>query len=76
LENQISALEIVLLAPNLKSSNGNEKNEIGIKSEENTETRFNLIPLCIGKQQIRIDFFSHYKRVGTVKKQVEVLGGP
>ncbi len=72
----MAAVEIVLLTSNFKSSDGNEINNIRIIGNDDVETHFILIPLDVGKQHIRVDFFSHGKRLGTVREEVEVLGGP
>ena len=74
LENKWPDIETALLAPNFKSSDDNEIKEIRIIGDEDVETRFILIPFRIGKQQIRVDFFSNGKRLGTVREDVEVLG--
>ena len=74
LENRLPAIEIALLTPNFKCFNDNEINEVRIGNDD-VETHFALIPFRIGKQKIRIDFFSHGRRLGTIQENIDVLGG-
>ncbi|MCK5616471.1 CHAT domain-containing protein, partial [Candidatus Pacearchaeota archaeon] len=55
---------------------GNSTSTLLIDREDDSYTRFVLIPRMSGKQQIRVDLYQHGRRIGTMRKNVIVISEP
>lgn len=75
LPEQLPEVEVVLRASGFDIEDSNTK-VMQINRDEESEVRFVLSSYCIGEQQIRVDFYQHDRRIGTVRRNVLVVAQP
>jgi len=72
LQSQFPRIEMALLAPNF-AVNGEETRILNVaKNEDSKIADFSIIPLSPGENQIRVDFYQSGRRIGMVRKNVNV----
>ena len=72
LQSQFPRIEMALLAPNF-AVNGEETRILNVaKNEDSKIANFSIIPLSPGENQIRVDLYQSGRRIGMVRKNVNV----
>lgn len=70
---QLPDIEIVLRSQGLDIVNGNDTRTLSVDREGDSEERYVLIPRISGEHLLRVDFYQHGKRIGTVRHAVQVI---
>ena len=69
---ELLEVEIVLRAHNFEIEDSNIR-VVQVKRDEDTEERFVLVPLQLGEQQIRVDFYQNGRRINTVRRNILII---
>lgn len=68
-------LEIVVRARGFDIEGSNTQ-LLDVARDEDSDVRFVLIPRSLGPQSIRVDFYQQGRRIGTVRKQTNIVQQP
>ena len=71
-QSQLPRIEMALMAPNF-AVNGEETMILNLENNKDSKNAiFSIIPLSPGENQIRVDFYQSGRRIGMVRKNVNV----